>query len=72
MREFEPALADDQRSSIRETVHNGARQARVVESSPRPFRALRGDATTVPTDELLQGCRRESIRFRPRNASCCG
>jgi hypothetical protein len=55
MREFEPALMDDLRSGIRGTPHNEALRGRALESFPPLYRPLRGDATTVPTDELLQG-----------------
>jgi hypothetical protein len=44
MREFEPALMDDGRSGIRETLHNEALRGRALESFPPLYRPLPGDA----------------------------
>jgi hypothetical protein len=69
--DFGPAVTDDQWNRIRQIVHDEALRARAVESFPPVYRPLLGDATNVPTDELL-GPRKESIRFGCRSASCCG
>lgn len=55
MSDFRPAVTDDQWNRIRQIVHDEALRARAVESFPSLHRPLLGDATTMPTDELLQG-----------------
>jgi hypothetical protein len=52
MSEFGPALTDDQRSSIPQTVYKEACR-RAVESILPRYGSLPCDATTMPTDELL-------------------
>ena len=52
MSDFGPAVTDDQWSRIRQIVHDEALRAR-GESFPPVYRPLLGDATTMPTDELL-------------------
>ena len=70
MIDFGPAVTDDPWNRIRLIVHDEALRARAVGSFPPVFRPLLGDATTMPTEDLL-GPRKESIRFGCRSASCC-
>ena len=70
MNNFGPAVTDDPWNKIRQIVNDEALRAPVVESFPPVFRPLLGDATTMPTEDLL-GPRKESIRFGCRSASCC-
>jgi len=60
--DFGPAVTDDQWSRIRQIVHDEALRARAVESFPPVYRPLLGDATTMPTDELLGPRRGKSAR----------
>ena len=70
MSDFGPAVTDDQWNRIRLIVHDEALRARAG-SFPPVYRPLLGDATTMPTEDLL-GPRKESIRFGCRSASYCG
>src|SRR5208337_3615182 len=54
MNDFGPALTDDQWTKIRQIVHDEALRARVAASFLPLYGPLPGDATTVPTDRLLQ------------------
>ena len=71
MIDFGPAVTDDPWNRIRLIVHDEALRARAVGSFPPVYRPLLGDATTMPTEDLLRP-RKESIRFGSRSASYCG